>query len=251
MSCGEQEVQVNIPDELGNQSLDFLYKDVAYEKATHDPFDSDPIPFEDNAEVTTTALEYLSGKPVGYDELPVDDPEFMDAYSGGSKFQLALGGQAVAGIRFYEKDGSAEIDLIGVREQLAGNGLGQRLMRSAVALMEDRGDTELLSRNISRDGFKTRVAVFGRDNLAFYYTDQHREYGIDGPPPANAEEAEAALERAYAAISPEDRDTMTRYDTPPTFGVYVDLTKVDASEWERPVPAVVDAMRVIYKAAEQ
>jgi hypothetical protein len=110
--------------------------------------------------------------------------------------------------------------------------------------MKDLGATELYSRNLSRDAFNTRVAIFGPDKLSYYYTEKHREAGISGPAPVDTEEARVVLEDVYARAG--DVSDIPRSDAPATFGVRVDLTDVDAHAWEKPLPAQISAKHVKY-----
>jgi GNAT superfamily N-acetyltransferase len=233
-----------VPEGLGNEALDLLFEKVEYEWRKYNDFDRPTPPsFKTDDEVTETALQFLADKPVGYEVRPTsDDPEEA---ARGEKVQLAIGGQAIAGVRFYVKGDVADLDFIGVHERLERKGFGRRLMQAAVAYMKDRGITELTSRNLSRDGFNNRLRVFGPDALSFYYTDEHREYGLTGPHPANTQEAREALERAYAQAEAQG-DIPDRGEAPATFAVRVNLADVDAAGWESPVPATVDEKRVTY-----
>ena len=244
----EEGGKVAISDELGGEALDLLhsYSSVELEREKYYKGDRPALPsFKDNKEATGVALEYLAERPVGYDtQLFVG--EDGEVYEDVTEFHLALGGEGVAGVDFYDMGGGkVELGTIRVDERLRKHGLGGRLMHSAVSLMKERGVTELYSGNLSRDGLRQRVAIFGADNLSFYYTDQHREDGRQGPAPVDVQEAVAVLDDIDATTPPEQRGYLS------TFGVYTDLTKIDASAWERPVPAKVESTRVIYKTADQ
>lgn len=245
-----------IPDELGNEALDLLFDDLQYEWTKYNDFARDTKPsFTTEAEVVDTALKFVQQKPVGVEVRRPEETDDPEEAARGERVQLAIGGQAVAGIRFYVQGHTADLDYIGVHSKLEHHGLGRRLMQAALAYMKDHGITDLESRNLSRDGLRNRIAVFGGDNLKFYYKDDHRQHGIEGEPPANIQEAQAALERAYAKLEAEEIeeegsfDGLARGDAPRTFAVHSDLTKVDAADWERPIPATISELRVKYQAA--
>lgn len=234
----------SISDEVGNEALDLIYSSSSPEMERERYYDGarPTLPsFKDNEEVATTTLEYLAERPVGYDRQPVvgDDG---NVYEGFTDYDLALGGKGIASVDFIEMgDGKAEVGTVRVNSQLRRHGLGRRLMRSAVTLMKGHGVTDLYSGNLSEDGLRTRVAVFGADNLTFYFTDQHREEGRQGTPPTNVQEALALLHKLEAERSPELEGYLS------TFGVYTDLTKIDDSQWEHPIPAKVESARVTYE----
>jgi len=220
MLTEEVQTRPTVSDELGNEALDILRRSRG--------------PASD--EVVATALEYLASKPVGYNVRPAADDE------GDTGFVFALGGIGIATVNVYTNESStADVGMLTVNEQLRRHGLATRLMHAAVSLMKDRGITNLDSGNLSRDALLTRIAVFGEENLSFYFTKAHRLAGRQGPPPATVGEALELLNSIEAARSPEDNSPMY------TFGVHTDLTKVDTDHWERPVPVKIDATRVIYE----
>jgi GNAT superfamily N-acetyltransferase len=218
-SAGVTEHQrIDITDEQGKEALDSLSR-----SRGHAP-----------GEVVSTVLEFLASKPVGYAEESNEE-------EGGNILNFVLGGIGVANVNFFtDESGKADVGMITVNEQLRRHGLGTRLMHAAIALIKERGITELDSGNLSGDGLRTRIAVFGGDNLSFYFDEKHRSEGREGAPPANAQEALTLLDHLEASKSPEDSSVLY------TFGVHTDLTTIDTEQWEHPVPAKITAEGVLY-----
>lgn len=227
-----------LSDKEGQEALSFIGAPYMIEKAWSDYDDAvrreRPL-YPDYEAVTKAATEYLARKPVGYEIRPGENGE-------NTEYQFALGGQTIAQIRIYlhGNGNSAEIDNFDVVESLQRQGFGGRLMRSSVRFMKDNGVTDLYSRNISKKAFDARIAIFGAENLHFYYTAEQRAAGAKGDPPKTVEEARKILADAYDGFN-----SGVLGENPHTFGIRVNLNDMDTSRWEQAVPAKVSSDQVI------
>jgi GNAT superfamily N-acetyltransferase len=105
------------------------------------------------------------------------------------------------------KDGRAHVESFNVQEELRQKGIGERLMRFLTAELIKRGAKNLTGSLVSEGAVKTRVRVFGEDNVNFY---------LDTP---NATKIKLTSEQAIQSLKDGEHGV----------GCDVDLTKVDLS----------------------
>jgi|GEM_PF-2084899 len=238
------EAAQTISDADGRQALKWLGKDVAY--AWHEYGDGGTDvrpPYNDQEEVITTATAFLKSRPVEYLERPVtddpDDNETWGNYVSASTYrEFYLGDIETARLMVAVDDSEpekAEIGLFDLQPSLRGKGMGSRIMRSAVSQLKDEGVQQLFSRNITLDALRVRIAVFGEANLEFLPSSLEVEGGADQPPaPRSLAEAKTMLEEIYANAEPARLEEDGQIAIP-TFGIKVDLGKINTTNWERPV----------------
>jgi GNAT superfamily N-acetyltransferase len=216
------ETNINPPLNPGIESLRWLAANRLQEIGEEwDDYSMGPrpqvSPMGDPAEVVTAAAEYVSSQRVGY-------------LGGGTFYELALGGHMAAQLTIeMTDDNTARVDYYNVLKPLQGRGIGGRLMRSAVKQLKADGITELFSDNISRQALMVRSAIFGEQALQFYTTN---EFSSQVVKPRDFGDAVNVINEIYRA-----HDLTSSKSDPETFGVYVDLTSVDTTGWENPLPA--------------
>jgi hypothetical protein len=115
-----------------------------------------------------------------------------------------------------------------VANGLQGYGIGKRLFKAFVAECKDIGAEELWSYSVSEKALLLRRQLFGDAGLHFY-DDEHEEAGILPMTFEQAVSTDRRIDEIYTA-NPERQDLGY-------IGLFLDLTQVDTTGWERPHPA--------------
>lgn len=110
---------------------------------------------------------------------------------------------------------------------MRNKGIGQRLFRAFVAEAKSLGSQELWSDAVSIMALRLRAKVLGESSLKFFDSSNADK----GFLPINLDQAIAINER-IDRLDITDPDRRKPQDH---IGVYVDLTTIDTTDWERPV----------------
>lgn len=154
------------------------------------------------------------------DAIPVDpNTKFLTLVLGSAN--------SIAG-RVQTTDGRhrAYIDDFRVANGLQRYGIGTRLFKAFVAECKDIGVKELYSYEVSDKALGLRTRLFGEQTLRFYDDDYSEEVIL----PMTLEQALATNRR----IAELDAIRPDRENPSGNIGVFMDLTTIDISGWERP-----------------
>lgn len=154
----------------------------------------------------TGELHVLGGDSTRYLNLAIDDGHHING-------SLTPTEQGLAGhITYFEA-------------ALRGRGLGSRLLKVFTSELVAQGATELFSDTNTSAALRAEARVFGNGCLRFYDIDSPEA----GLLPIDYDQALAINERVAQSREPG----ASVFDKPSNIGVYVDLSMVNTTEWER------------------
>lgn len=139
----------------------------------------------------------------------------INCLPGGSSFVIELPHDCeVSGsVGKYRGKREAYLGNISVYDSIRQMGIGSRLLRMYVALVQDVGAIVLYGDVISRALLKTKVSVLGANNL--WFAEIPKDY-----PNGRSRRLRQSLETMLDSFQP--------------MRVFADISRIDTASWERP-----------------
>lgn len=110
------------------------------------------------------------------------------------------------------------------------SGKATRLLRAGLVLAAGYGATISSTQITSPYALKIRKGIFGEGNIKFW-EDRYTYGKVTGELPITVDQAILCLQRAKGFVENPDHET----ENDEAFTVVSDLTKVDMTNWERPI----------------